>query len=205
MKKLAKVVMVALIATSGVAKADVMDVLKDYGLPCAASLAAGYLATNKDHKDHGVAIGIGVCVGVGTATYIQSGKQAQKMKEADFKQFMEMMDEHSSKAAAAQDEKVNKAIKDMEAKQASQIEAIRQVMKEVIAERMSLVGEETKGEIRRYVEKADFMQDLEKKVLSRMKEEVQLESKIRQKEVVNECVEESLRQLVLKKVGSPTE
>jgi len=205
MKLIAKVVMITIIATGGVAKADDTDVLKDYALPCAVSLAAGYLATNKDHKDIGVAIGIGVCVGVGTSTYIQSGKQAQKMKEADFKQFVEMMEEHSSKAAATQDEKVNNAIKDMETKQSSQIEAIRQVMKEVIAERISLVGEETKGEMRRYIEKADFMQDLEKKVLSRMKEEVRLESKIRQKEVVNECIEESLRQLVLKKVGSPTE
>ena len=201
MKKLASVFLVAAMLTSGVAKASVLSVLKDYGLPCAAGLAGGLLAS----KDHGAAIGIGVCLGVGTATYIQSNKASEKMREEDFKKFVELMDEHTATATAEQDERVGKAIKAMEEKQASQIEAVRQVMKEVIAERMALIGDETKSDVKRYVEKAEFMSDLEKKVMQKMKEEVQFESKLRQKEVVSECVDESLRQLVMKKVGSPTE
>ena len=201
MKKLALGFMAAAMLMTGTAQAGVVDYLKEYGIPCAAGFAAGYLAS----KDHGGAIGLGVCAGVSAATYIQSTRASDKMREEDFKKFVSLMDEHSAASAADQDARVSKAIKEMEQRQEAQIEGIRQVMKEVIAERMALVADETKSDVKRYVEKADFMQDLEKKVMMRMKEEVQVESKIRQKEVVSQCVDESLRQLVLKKVGSPTE
>lgn len=201
MKMMAKIMIVALMFSSGVAKADVLEYLKDYGLPCAAGLAAGYLAS----KDHGGAIGLGVCVGVGTATYLQSSKAAQKMKDEDFKEFVKLMDSRSEAAAEKQDAKVSKAIKDMEEKNKSEVAALRQVMKEVVAERITNVSEESKAEMKRYIERADFMQDLEKRVTMKMREEVQVESKLRQKEVVDKCVDEALRELVLKKVGTPAQ
>lgn len=201
MKKLATILTTGLLVFSSISRAEMMDYLKDYGLPCLAGFAGGYLAS----KSNGGAIGLGVCFGVGTSTYIQSQKQAQKMRDEDFKQFMKLMDTQSAKNLAEQDLKLDKVIKNLEEKQTAQAEALRQVMKEVVAERIVLIGEDLKKDIKLYVEKNDFLQDLEKKVMIKLKEEVQSESKVRQKEIVNECVDEALRQLVLKKVGTQTD
>lgn len=198
MKKIYAILIATTILSVNVVKADTMEVLKDYGIPCALALGASTLAS----KTNGGAIGLGVCVGVSASTYIQSEKKAQKMRDEDFKQFVKLFEEQTEKARLAQESRVEEAISKMEEKQKDQLSATRQVMKEVVAERIALIGEETKQEIKRYVEKADFMQDLEKKVMERLKQEVALESKVRQKEIVESCVEESLRQLVLKKVGT---
>lgn len=198
MKKIYAILLATSLLSTSLVKADTMEVLKDYGIPCALALGASSLAS----KSNGGAIGLGVCVGVSASTYIQSQKKAEKMRDEDFKQFVKLFEEQTAKAREEQDKRVDDAIAKMEEKQKDQLTATRQVMKEVVAERIALIGDETKQEIKRYVEKADFMQDLEKKVMERLKQEVAIESKIRQKEVVESCVEESLRQLVLKKVGT---
>lgn len=199
MNKLLKTSMVGVLLFSSISKADLMENLKDYGLPCAVSFAAGLLAS----KDHGGAIGLSACLGIGTSTYLQSEKKAQKMRDEDFKKFLKMMDDHSVKVFSEQDAKVEKAIKELQEKQENQIEAVRQIMKEVIAERMTLVSDEVKSDIKRYIERADFMQDLEKKVMIKMKEEVKVETGLQKKEIVSQCVDDALNQLVLKKVGTP--
>jgi len=199
MKKISAILLSATLLASTMVKADMMDYVKDYGIPCALALGASSLAS----KSNGGAIGLGVCVGVSASTYIQSKKKAEKMRDEDFKQFVKLFEEQTAKAREEQDKKLDESIKSMEERQKEQIQATRQVMKEVVAERIALIGDDTKQEMKRYMEKADFMQDLEKKVLERIKEEVSLESKVRQKEIVESCVDQSLRQLILKKVGAP--
>lgn len=201
MKKTILNLVLGITLVSSSANAGMWDVLKDYGLPCAAGLAGGLLAS----KDEGGAIGLGVCLGVGTSTYLTNQRQAQKMRDEDFKQMMKMVDEHQAGILAAQDAKVEKALADHDAKQKVQVDGIKQLMKEVIAERMSLIGDEVKADVKRHMDNAVFMQDLEKKVMAKMKEEVRVESELRKKEIVDKCVEEALQQLVLKKVGAPTE
>lgn len=203
MKTLTKLFVASALMFSYQASAQMttMDYLKDYGLPCAAAMAGGLLAS----KDEGFAIGVGVCLGVGTATYLQSQRSRVEMRDEDFRKFVQIMDEANEKNNAKQNKKIDKALADMEQKQEQQIQGIREVMKEVVAERISMVGDSVKKEIKLYVERAGFMEDLEKKVMVRMREEVQTESKLRQKEIVEQTVEEVLKQVVLKKVGVPGE
>jgi len=204
MKKIFKLVLVSSLLASSLVKADddkpsTMDYLKDYGLPCAAAFVGGALASKND----GSAIGLGVCLGLSTSTYLQSEKKAAKMRDEDFKKFQKMMNSSLDKNNAQQDAYLKNIVADMEEKNKEQLAAVKQVMKEVIAERMSLVTEEVKSEIRSYVDNTAFMKNLETKVLERVKDEVKLESKASKKEIVEEVVDEVLKQIVEKKVGAP--
>jgi hypothetical protein len=191
---LMKKIMVALVAgvisfasIQAHAEMSVMDYLKDYGLPCAAGFAGGLLAS----KDHGGAIGVGVCLGVGTSTYLQSKREAQRMQDEDFNRFMKLMDEHAAKNNAALMEKTDKAISDMQDKQALQLEGIRETMKEVLAERFAGLSEEMKVNARRQMQETGFMEELES------------ETRASQKETVEKVADEVLKQIVMKKVGVP--
>lgn len=197
MKKLLVATLATIISFSSLsAKADMMDYLKDYGLPCAAGFLGGMLAKN---QQDGVAIGLGVCFGVGASTYLQSKREVQKMRDEDFKAFQKMMEANNQLMI----DKTESSIATMEEKQKKEIEATRQIMKEVIAERLASISEEVKGDVRRHVEKTEFMVDLERKVMMKIKEEVKAETTASRKEIVEQVVEDVMKQVVLKKVGVP--
>lgn len=186
-----------LASSAAEAKMTTWDYLKDYGLPCAAGFLGGMLAS----KDSGAAIGVGVCLGVGTATYLNSERQAQQIQDSDVALMKKMLTEQSQVLAEQQDKKVQAAIRDMEARQEKQMEATRQIMKEVIAERMALLSDENKTEIRRYLEQKGTIKDMEAQIRLQIQQEFQ--NPDTQKKIIEKCVDETLNQVMVKRVGVP--
>jgi len=202
MKKIIKTLTIlSVFATSSMVKADegsVMDKLKDYGIPCVAGFLGGLLA-----KNDGAAIGTAVCLGSASVTYLQSQKKADRMREEDFKNFEHMMDSRLKKNEEKEDERVKMAVAELEKSNQAELASVKQVMKEVIAERMTVVEEEAKHEIEVYLQDSAFLKQLEAKTLERIKEEVKLEEKVNRKELIEAVVDEALKQIIEKKVGTP--
>lgn len=201
MKKLltATMALTLIFSAQAEAKSSLWEKVKDYGLPCAAGFLGGMLVD----KDAGPAVGVGVCLGVGAATYLSSKREAKELQDQDIVIMKKMLSEHSAQLAAEQDKRIAESVKQMESRQSDQIEAVRQVMKEVIAERMAVIAEENKAEVRRHLEQSGFMKDMESKIMLKIKEEVQAENKVNKKDIVEQCVDETLKQVVLKRVGVP--
>ena len=71
-----------------------------------------------------------------------------------------------------------------------------------MAERIASMEEEMKQNIKTHVEKNEFMKDVEARLMKAIKENSIQESKLRQKETVEKCVDDALNQLVKKRYGN---
>lgn len=206
MKKLIAAILTGSVLATSVSHAEMttLDYLKDYGLPCLAGFAGGMLAS----KDNGAAIGVGVCLGVGTSTYLQSQRKVERMRDEDFRKFMKLMDTQMKENNQFLSDKTDKAIAEMKKEQDQRIEAVRVVMKEVIAERMATVSDEFKADFQRYVEQTKFTKSLEDKVLNQIQTQVSEQNKVLEADLIKKTVEESVKQVEAKimkrEYGIPT-
>lgn len=197
MKKL-NLVIIASLLFSPLAKADVMTYLKKYGLPCAASLAGGMALADKQQT--GVAIGISACLGIGTATYINDKmNENREISKEEILKITEIVNAKSDENNKALDSKI-KAIEEV---QKNQIEDMRAVIREVIADRMLKMEENLKADVSKKLESGEFMPKLEQNISSMIKGQVVSEVKSRQKEIVEKCVEKTISEVVQKPIGVP--
>lgn len=188
MKKMVSVFLtVCLLSVS--AKANILDYLVDYGLPCLVGLGLGS-AMSSSSKD-GTAIGVSICGAVSTSTFLNTRRMETEMKDEDFKKIVKLMNERI-------DERDQKFL----AEQKQENEQLKELMKEVMAERMVSIEEKMKSDIKEYVERSEFMKDVEKKVLDRIKTEVSSETSAQKKKIVEEVVDEVLKKIVVKKYGT---
>lgn len=189
MKKILSTLIVVSLLVSNSAKADVLDYLVDYGLPCLVSIGLGS-ALSSSSKD-GTAIGVSICGAVSTSTFLNQRRMETEMKEEDFRKIMKLMNEKIDE----------RDLRLMEA-QKTENEQLREITKEVMAERMVTLEEKMKSDIREYVERAEFMKDVEKRVMDKIKTEVSVESQAQKKKIIQEVVDEVLNKIVVKKYGT---
>lgn len=186
-----KYIMLSLILSfSSISRADWWQTAIDYGLPCLVGigLGAGLGDTNKDKT----AIGVSVCGAVSMSTFLNQRREKDVMIDEDFKKFVKLMNE-----------RVDQKSIEMEEKQKKELAELKDLMKDVMAERMIKLESDTKANVEKYMKDAQFMKSVEDKLAKELKESVAQESKLNKKEIVDKCINEALDQLVKKRYGSP--
>lgn len=202
MKKILSTIMIASMLGATPAQAansKIMDYLIDYGIPCALSLGAGMMLAKDSNT--GMAIGGAGCVGIGGATYLQQRREQKQreLNEANLKQIQSMIDSsHKDRDAA-----VSERLKSIEEAQKVQIEELKVVLREVLAERMLTMESEMKEFLSKKLESGELMPKLEENLKASLKKEVVTEVKSRQKEIVEKCVEETIKEVISKPIGVP--
>ncbi len=196
-KVLSTIMVVSMLSTAPQASAEskVMEYLRDYGIPCALSLGAGMILAKE--SDVGMAIGGAGCVGIGGATYLQKTREQKdkELNEANLKVIQGMIDTSHVK----RDEK----LKGLEEAQKAQIEDLKLVLREVLAERMLTMEVEMKDFLTKKLESGELMPKLEENLRASLKKEVITEVKSQQKIVVEKCVEETIKEVISKPIGIP--
>lgn len=188
MIKKASLLVISVLMFSTSAHADWLDKIIDYGVPCLAGFALGSLADTSKNK---TAIGLAVCGSTSLSTYLNQRNSKTEMMDEDFKKFVKLMNE-----------KVDAKTLELEQKQQQQLVELKDLMKEVMAERIANLEDEMKERIKTHVDNNDFMKDVESRLLKKIKEGTVEQSKIRQKETIEKCVDEALNQLVKKRYGN---
>lgn len=189
----------AMISSSAHAESKVMEYLRDYGIPCALSLGAGMLLAKE--SQNGMAIGGAGCLGIGGATYLQKQREAKSLElnEKHVLQIQSMID----KSHTDHNSSVDSRLKSIEEAQKAQIEELKVVLREVLAERMLKMEGEMKEFLVQKLESGELMPKLEENLKSALKKEVVTEVKSQQKAVVEKCVEETIKEVISKPIGIP--
>lgn len=186
------IILSTVLAFSSVSKADWWQTAIDYGLPCLVGigLGAGLGDTNKDKT----AIGVSVCGAVSMSTFLNQRRDKIDVMDEDFKKFVKLMNE-----------RVDQKTIEMEEKQKKDLVELKELMKQVIAERMIKLESETKTNVESYLKDANFMKNVEDKLAKELRMSVIEESKLNKKEIVEKCINEALEQLVKKRYGTTKE
>ena len=197
MKKQILTALVAVLAISTIsvpkAQADVLESLKEYGIPCAIAIGLGAVLMKND----GAGMGVAACAGISAATYLTKKPQVDDVKlklivdDAVNKQEMKVSEEMDIKIQKSVDE------------QTARVEEMKKILREVLAERLVKMEEDVRTSVERKLEAGDFMPKLESRLESKMKEQVIMEGKARSRELVNQIVEEVIRQVVAKPIAAP--
>lgn len=187
--KMKYIILSTILAFSSVSRADFWQNVIDYGLPCIVGigLGAGLGDSNKDKT----AIGASVCGAVTMSTFLNQRREKLNVMDEDFKKFVKLMNERVDEKTIA-----------MEKKQQEELVELKDLMKEVIAERMVKLESDTKSNVEKYLKDAEFMKNVEAKLTKEIKESVTNESKLNKKEIVDKCIDEALNQLVKKRYGN---
>lgn len=200
MKKLTVSMMIMSLLVVQPVKADtIVDYLRDYGIPCALSLGAGMLLA-KDSQT-GSAIGAAGCVGIGGATYLSKQREAKalELKETHIQQIQGMIDSSNTK----KDSEIDARLKGMEEAQKVQLEEMKSIMREVLAERMMKMEVEMKEQLTKKLESGEFIPKLEENIKAALKTQVVSEVRSNQKAIVEKCVEQTIKEVIAKPIGVP--
>lgn len=197
MKNKMVVLMVGLIVINLVpsaAKAEnTFSVLKEYGIPCVLSIGLSAALVKTD----GAKIGAAMCAGISAATFFN-----KKMIDDDQLKLVvdQAVEEKEMKITSETDAKLQKSAD----AQDSKMEDFRKMVREVLADRLVKMEDEMKSSIQKQINSADFMPALEQRISSKIKEEVILEGKARSRELVNQVVDEVIRQVESKPIAYPS-
>jgi hypothetical protein len=169
-----------------------LTLLKEYGVPCLASIGASALLVKED----GVMVGAALCAGLSSATFLTR-------KPVDDEKLSKVVEsfsaEREKKLEASLDEKF-KASADAQDKN---YDALRRVIREVLAERLVKMEDDLRASFEKSIKEGDLLPSLEKKLSEKIKEEVVSEGRMRNKELVSEVVDEVIRQVVAKPIAVP--
>lgn len=172
---------------------EIKEALIDYGIPCLLSFGVGMILA--DNTNTATTVGGAGCIAIGGSTYIQKKRSDNALSEAKRMEIEQMIASHNRKA----DERVSQ----IEEAQKKQIDDMKSVLREVIAERMLAMESEMKEFISHKLESGELMPKLEENLKSAMKKEIIAESKAAQKILVEKCVEETIKEVIAKPIGVP--
>lgn len=187
--KLKYIILSTVLAFSSVSRADWWQNVIDYGLPCLVGIGLG--SSLGDSNKNKTAIGASVCGAVTMSTFLNQRREKMDIMDEDFKKFVKLMNE-----------RVDEKTVSMEKKQQEDLVELKNLMKEVIAERMIKLESDTKSNVEKYLKDAEFMKNVEAKLTKEIKESVITEAKMTKKEIVDKCIDEALNQLVKKRYGN---
>jgi len=176
------------------AKAEnTLSAFKEYGIPCALSIALSAALVKTD----GAKIGVAVCAGISAATFLNK----KTLDEDQLKLVVEQaVEDKEMKITSETDSKLQKAADSQSAK----MEDFRKMVREVLADRLVKMEEDMRSSVQKQMNSADFMPSLEQRLNAKMKEEVIIEGKARSRELVNQVVDEVIRQVEAKPIAYPS-
>lgn len=174
-------IMASILTTSSARAENALSVLRDYGIPCAVSMGLSAALIKED----GLKVGSALCAGLTASTLLNK----------------KLADEHEIKMVVEKENKERdlKISQDLD----SRFEEIRRILREILAERLIKMEEDVRSQLEKKMNAGDFLPSLEKRLSEKLKEEVILEGKARNREIINQVVDEALRQLTSKKYGIP--
>ena len=196
-KQIVTTLLIGGIFCSSFARAEnTLTMLKEYGIPCALSIGASAMLVKND----GLAVGATICAGVSAAT-------ALNKKVVDDKELQLVVDNSLNE----REEKLKLGIKEeIEAKAAKIAEDqekrnddLRKVIREILADRLIKMEEDLRSSVQKMIDNGTFLTELEKRINSKIKEEVSSEGKVKQKELVQQIADEVIRQVVAKPIAVP--
>lgn len=182
--------LIGLVGSPTAQAGGVLTSLKEYGLPCVVSMGLSAALIKND----GIQVGAAICAGVSTATFLNKkvvdDDRLRTVVEASVKEreikIIELSSSEIKKVQKENDEKLNET---------------RKILREVVAERLVQMESDIRNEIERKLSLGEFFPTLERRLTAKIKEEVILEGRARSRELVNQVVDEALRQLTSKKYG----
>ena len=189
-----------LVGSAQPAKADnVITILKDYGIPCGIAMGASYFLTSSISAGDSLGIGAAICLGISSATYLNSTRKAQVNPE-DLKMTVDAsVAESESKMTASLEDKVAQLNKHQD----EEFEKMRVLSRDLLADRLVKMEDDVKKLIEQRISAGDFMPALEQRLLAKIREEVLGESHLRMKEVVDKCVDETIKEVQGKRIATP--
>jgi len=188
---------ISLLTPSAYSK-DMGTILKEYGIPCAIALGLGLSLADKSQD--GLAIGGSVCGAVSVHNYLT---QERELTEAEYANMEKIINQKVDAQLKEKEESLNLRIAEMEKKQAQQLEDMRKILREVMAERIVKMEDELKIEFTKKMESGELLPKLEENLKRLIKREVVVESNSRKKEIIEECVNETIKEVIAKPIGVP--
>lgn len=171
---------------------SVLTALKEYGVPCLVSVGASALLVKND----GLMVGSAVCAGVSSATFLTR-------KSVDDERLSKTVEAFSAEREKKLEGLIDEKFKAYAEEQDQNYDALRRVIREVLADRLVKMEEDLKVSFEKSLQSGELLPSLEKKISEKIKEEVVSEGRMRNKELINEVVEEVIRQVVAKPIAVP--
>lgn len=210
MKKLILAVSLMAMSSPSFAKSDFMEYLKTYGIPCAASLAAGALLV----EDDGLKVGLVGCAATSATVYvIEESRKKKPLSDADKKLLEEQIQssvrsevtklQNSFKSAIekslseALEKNATEIAKDLDMKSSE----TRELMREVIASQLIEMKESMREELFKKVEEGKFMPELKKNIKAESQKAAKDVFESNKKEVIEKAVEGTIKQVIKQEVG----
>tara|TARA_Y100000034_G_scaffold136040_1_gene210435 strand:- start:2456 stop:3043 length:588 start_codon:yes stop_codon:yes gene_type:complete len=169
---------------------------KEYAIPCLVSIAAGALLVKED----GAGVGLTACLGLSTIKYYNDKKQEDF---ASLEVFQAKLEEHN-KLMEQKRLEISEEMKKLKETQDKEIIALREVMKDVLVEKLMEVDDTVQKRIKTQLSNKAVIQSLEDKAMSRIKSEVNNKTESMKKDIVKECVNETINQVTAKPIGVST-
>lgn len=174
-----------------------MDKLKNYGIPCLAGFAAGLLLADKA-KDGG-AIGAAVCAAISVKTYMDYQNSDLKAVE-EFKRELEKSNDEKLKSHNAS---LELRLIEVESRQTENLEATRQILREVLAERLLNLEDSLKAEMTKKLESGELLPKLENNLKEMMKKEIIKQTESQKEEIIQRAVDATIKEVIAKPIGVP--
>lgn len=206
------------------------EVLKDYGVPCALSLGVSYLLV----KENKAGVGLAGCAGAGVVKYYHKKDLAEMDKRiSDNEKMMDMRIKSMQNELRAEMKKemlagsqedlvldikenvykeINESLKadkefvaQMLTKIKVEFDAYKDIVDQVLAEKLLEYRKEISKEIEIALIEGPFVPMLEEKLNMQMQENQKTLFMSERKKLIEDCVEGTLKEVVLKRVGVPKE
>lgn len=176
------------------AHADFKDKLIDYGVPCLVSILGGSMAKGSENQ---MAISLTGCLGIGAATYLNQRHDAKQISDSDMGRIQGLVDAKSDENQKA----MNVRLDSIENAQKTQLEEMRAIVREVLAERLVKLEDNVKADVNQKLESGEFMPKLEKNLQEAMKKEVMIRVTESQRGIVEKCVEKTIQEVTAQPIG----
>lgn len=225
MKKLSTLIITcSLLANINFAQAmesSTIEKIKEYGIPCAVSVLAGFVLADK--VKNGAAVGVAVCGGISAHTYLEAKKVKEPLSKEDQAKINKMVADSMDRLGIEKDKKLDERVakledqqkkhaeeleiaqrkhaEELEASQKKQIDEMRNILREVLADKMIQMEDSMKASLQKQLESGELMPKLEANLKEMIKKEVVTESKVRQPEIVSKAVEQTIKEVIAKPVG----
>ena len=215
MKKL--ILLLTLLSFTQVSSAEEkkwLQYLKTYGIPCAASLAAGALLV----EDDGLGVGLVGCAASSATIYVL---EESKMKNPLSAEEMEIIrgqvqasvrdevGELQNTFKAAVEKSLNKALDknsdDIAKSLQMQSEETKSLMREVMAAQLVEIKEEMKIDLFKKVEAGEFMPKLKENIKMLTEKTVDEVFQENKKSIIEKATELTIKEVIVKEVGVPSE
>ena len=188
--------------------------LKNYGIPCAASLAAGALLV----EDDGLQVGLVGCAAASATVYVlEESRMKNPLSEDEMNVIRKQVQssvrdevgELQNSFKTAVEKSLNKALDKNSAEIAKtlemQSEETKSLMREVMAAQLVEIKEDMQKELFKKVEAGEFMPKLKENIREMSKKHTQEVFEENKKSLIEKATEMTIKEVISKEVGVPSD